>query len=333
LRFIAKRTRFGNNLFSFLFVLPQIHERFGHSLVRFAHARWRDTLRCRAAPQQPQAPRPCSGRPSLFAARKPDSLAKTHESPMSQTFRQPEILEIVRRDGKVTVEGLAAHFGVTLQTIRRDLTELADAGRLERVHGGAVLPSGTINIGYEERRSLNPEAKAAIARACAARIPDDISLFLNIGTSTEAVAQELVRRRNLMVVTNNMNVANILVANPDCEIFVTGGNLRRADGGLVGNLASETIRQFKFDLAVIGCSALDRDGDFLDFDIQEVGVSQAIIRQSRRTFLVADHSKFTRSAPARIASLAQIDTFFTDRPLTAELAASCEEWGTQVVVA
>ncbi|GGL83271.1 DeoR/GlpR family DNA-binding transcription regulator [Pseudooceanicola nanhaiensis] len=252
---------------------------------------------------------------------------------MSQTFRQPEILEIVRRDGKVTVEGLAAHFGVTLQTIRRDLTELADAGRLERVHGGAVLPSGTINIGYEERRSLNPEAKAAIARACAARIPDDISLFLNIGTSTEAVAQELVRRRNLMVVTNNMNVANILVANPDCEIFVTGGNLRRADGGLVGNLASETIRQFKFDLAVIGCSALDRDGDFLDFDIQEVGVSQAIIRQSRRTFLVADHSKFTRSAPARIASLAQIDTFFTDRPLTAELAASCEEWGTQVVVA
>jgi DeoR family glycerol-3-phosphate regulon repressor len=252
---------------------------------------------------------------------------------MSQTFRQPEILEIVRRDGKVTVEGLAAHFGVTLQTIRRDLTELADAGRLERVHGGAVLPSGTINIGYEERRSLNPEAKAAIARACAARIPDDISLFLNIGTSTEAVAQELVRRRNLMVVTNNMNVANILVANPDCEIFVTGGNLRRADGGLVGNLASETIRQFKFDLAVIGCSALDRDGDFLDFDIQEVGVSQAIIRQSRRTFLVADHSKFTRSAPARIASLAQIDTFFTDRPLSAELAASCEEWGTQVVVA
>lgn len=252
---------------------------------------------------------------------------------MSQTFRQPEILEIVRRDGKVTVEGLAAHFGVTLQTIRRDLTDLADAGRLERVHGGAVLPSGTINIGYEERRSLNPEAKAAIARACAARIPDDISLFLNIGTSTEAVAQELVRRRNLMVVTNNMNVANILVANPDCEIFVTGGNLRRADGGLVGNLASETIRQFKFDLAVIGCSALDRDGDFLDFDIQEVGVSQAIIRQSRRTFLVADHSKFTRSAPARIASLAQIDTFFTDRPLTAELAASCEDWGTQVVVA
>src|SRR6056300_1151393 len=72
---------------------------------------------------------------------------------MSQTFRHPEILEIARREGKVTVEGLARHFDVTLQTIRRDLTDLADAGRLARVHGGAVLPSGTTNIDYEERRA------------------------------------------------------------------------------------------------------------------------------------------------------------------------------------
>ncbi|MDV4167339.1 DeoR/GlpR family DNA-binding transcription regulator [Rhodovulum sp. FJ3] len=252
---------------------------------------------------------------------------------MSQTFRHPEILEIARREGKVTVEGLAAHFGVTLQTIRRDLTDLADAGRLERVHGGAVLPSGTVNIGYEERRSLYPEQKAAIARECAARIPHGISLFLNIGTSTEAVAQELVHHKDLMVVTNNMNVANILVANPDCEIIVTGGHLRRADGGLIGNLATDTIRQFKFDLAVIGCSALDRDGDMLDFDIQEVSVSQAILRQSRKTFLVADHTKFSRSAPARIASLADVDTFFTDRALPGPLGTECAAWGTEVAIA
>lgn len=251
---------------------------------------------------------------------------------MSQAFRHPEILEIVRRDGKVTVEGLAEHFGVTLQTIRRDLTELAESGQIERVHGGAILASGTHNIGYEERRSLNLEAKAAIARACAARIPDNASIFLNIGTSTEAVARELMRHRNLLVVTNNMNVANILAANSDCEILVTGGSLRRSDGGLVGKLASETILQFKFDLAVVGCSAIDREGDLLDFDIQEVGVSQAILAQSRRTFLVADHSKFQRSAPARIASLGQVDRFFTDAALPAELAALCQEWGTGVEV-
>jgi len=252
---------------------------------------------------------------------------------MSQTFRYPTILEIARREGKVTVDGLAEHFGVTLQTIRRDLTELADAGKLERVHGGAILPSGTTNIGYEERRALNTDAKSAIARACAARISDNSSLFLNIGTTTEAVAHELLHRENLMVVTNNINVANILVANPRCEIVLTGGHLRRADGGLVGQLAAETIRNFKFDLAVIGCSALDIDGDMLDFDIQEVNVSQAILRQSRRSFLVADHSKFKRSAPARIASMADVDVFFTDRAVPESLGQSCADWGTEVVAA
>jgi DeoR family transcriptional regulator, glycerol-3-phosphate regulon repressor len=133
---------------------------------------------------------------------------------MSQTFRHPEILEIARREGKVTVEGLAEHFGVTLQTIRRDLGDLADLGRLERVHGGAVLPSGTTNIAYEERRSLNHLGKAAIARACAARVPENASIFLNIGTSTEAVARELLHHRDLLVVTNNIHVSNILMANP-----------------------------------------------------------------------------------------------------------------------
>lgn len=251
---------------------------------------------------------------------------------MSQTFRQPEILEIARVEGKVVVEDLADRFGVTVQTIRRDLTELADAGKLERVHGGAVLPSGVSNIGYEDRRGLHETAKTAIARACAALISDSASVFLNIGTSTEAVARELLHHLNLMAVTNNMNVANILVANPECQIIVAGGVLRRSDGGLVGNLTTATIEQFKFDYAVIGCSALDVEGDLLDFDFQEVNVSQTIIRQARRTYLVADHSKFQRSAPARITSLAEIDTFFTDHALPGNLAAKCRDWGTEVHV-
>lgn len=252
---------------------------------------------------------------------------------MSQTFRHPEILETARRQGKVTVDGLAEQFGVTLQTIRRDLADLAEAGRLERVHGGAILPSGTTNILYEERRVLNQAAKTDIARDCAAHIPEASSVFLNIGTSTEAVAHELLHHRDLMVVTNNMNVANILAANPDCQIILTGGTLRRLDGGLIGTLTVASIKQFKFDIAVIGCSAMDDDGDMLDFDIQEVGVSQTIIAQARKTFVVADHSKFERSAPARIASLAEVDSFFTDIPLPNKLATLCQEWSTEVIVA
>lgn len=251
---------------------------------------------------------------------------------MSQTFRHPDILEIARREGKVVVEDLAERFGVTVQTIRRDLTELADAGKLERVHGGAVLPSGVSNIGYEDRRGLNEDAKQRIAQVCAKEIPDNVSVFLNIGTSTEAVARELRHHHNLMAITNNMNVANILAGNSDCEIIVAGGVLRRSDGGLVGNLTTATIEQFKFDFAVIGCSALDGDGDLLDFDFQEVKVSQTIIRQARKTFLVADHSKFQRHAPALIASLKDIDAFYTDIAISPKLVAKCREWDTKVVV-
>jgi DeoR family glycerol-3-phosphate regulon repressor len=171
---------------------------------------------------------------------------------MAQSFRQPQILDIARSEGRVVVDDLAARLGVTVQTIRKDLSDLADAGKLDRVHGGAVLPSGTINIAYEQRRVLQGAAKTAIARACAADIPDAASVFLNIGTTTEAVARELIHHHNLMVVTNNMNVANILLANPDCEIILAGGRVRRSDGGLVGNVTVSIIERFKVDYAVIG---------------------------------------------------------------------------------
>ena len=252
---------------------------------------------------------------------------------MAQNFREPDILEIARKEGKVVVEDLALRFGVTVQTIRRDLSDLADLGKLERVHGGAVLSSSVANIGYDDRRGLNDEAKDDIARRCAQAIPDGASLFLNIGTSTEALARALLHHQNIMVVTNNMNVANILAPNSECQIIVTGGTLRRSDGGLVGAIAIDAIEKFKVDFAVIGCSAMDEDGDMLDFDIQEVGVSKAIIRQSRNTFLVADHSKFERTAPVRIGSLQDITSIFTDKPLSSELTLKCRDWGTSVQTA
>lgn len=251
---------------------------------------------------------------------------------MAQKLRKPAIISIARREGKVTVDGLVNYFGVTPQTIRRDLTELADDGALERVHGGAVLPSTTANIGYDDRRELNQCAKVDIARACAREIPNDCSLFLNIGTTTEAIAAELLHHEGLLVVTNNINIAVILSANPLVEVVVTGGNLRRSDGGLVGDFATETIRQFRFDYGIIGCSALHEGGDILDFDIQEVGVSKTIIRQSEQVFLAADVSKFERKAPARIASVSEVDVFFTDQMPPEKCVTFCRASGTQISV-
>ena len=228
------------------------------------------------------------------------------------------------------VEELAQRFDVTLQTIRRDLTELSDTGLLDRVHGGAVPRRGVINLGYEERRLMNEAAKAAIARACAAAIPENCSIIMNLGTTTEAVARELLHHRNITVITNNMNVANILVANPGCDIMVAGGAFRRSDGGLVGELTTQFFEQFKVDYAVIGASALDGDGDLLDFDMAEVRVSKTIIRQARRVHLVCDNSKLGRSAPVRLASLSEVSAVFTDKPFPDDLAQRCQAWQTQV---
>jgi DeoR family transcriptional regulator, glycerol-3-phosphate regulon repressor len=261
------------------------------------------------------------------------TAVRAGECLLTLSFRQTEILDIARSEGRVVVEDLAQRFSVTLQTIRRDLTDLADAGHLDRVHGGAMPRTGVTNLGYEQRRRMSEAAKAAIARACAEEIPGNSSIILNLGTTTEAVAHALLHHSSITVVTNNMNVANILAANPSCEIMVAGGALRRSDGGLVGELTTQFFEQFKVDLAVIGASALDQDGDLLDYDLAEVRVSKAIIRQARKTYLVCDSSKLSRSAPARLASLSEIDTLFTDAPLPADLARKCHDWGTRVIIA
>mgnify|MGYP006200381155 FL=1 len=251
---------------------------------------------------------------------------------MAHNFRQTEILEIARNEGRVLVEALAERFNVTLQTIRRDLTELAEEGLVDRVHGGAVIRTGVTNFAYAERRKMAEGAKAAIGRACAQNIPDNCSLILNLGTTTEAVARELLHHQNITVVTNNINVANILLANESCDIMVAGGHLRRSDGGLVGDLTADFISQFKVDYAIIGTSALDEDGDLLDFDLAEIRVSRTIIRQARKSFLVTDSSKLDRAAPAKLCSLEEIDAIFIDTPLPETLTTRCAQWGTRVEI-
>jgi DeoR family transcriptional regulator, glycerol-3-phosphate regulon repressor len=252
---------------------------------------------------------------------------------MDQAARLHAILARARQGGRVRATPLAGQLGVAVQTIRRDLRTLCAEGRLERVHGGAVLPSGVKNIGYGDRRALNRDAKARIAAATAALIPDHAALFLNIGTTTEAVARALHRHRNLMVVTNNLNVANILAEHGNATVVVAGGTLRPSDGGLTGDLAELATLRFKVDFAVIGTSAIDEDGDFLDFDAAEVRVARAILAQARASILVADASKFTRKAPVKIGTLAEIDHFVTDAAPTERLINACRDWGTRIHLA
>jgi DeoR family glycerol-3-phosphate regulon repressor len=168
------------------------------------------------------------------------------------TPRQSALLEALRGAGALTVEALAARFGVTLQTVRRDVQRLADAGLVARFHGGVRLPASTTeNIAYRARQQLNAEAKRAIAQAVARAVPAGSSLILNIGTTTEAVAHALLGHAGLRVLTNNLNVAAILSGNPDCEVIVAGGTLRSHDRGIVGEATVECIGQFRDRKSVV----------------------------------------------------------------------------------
>jgi DeoR family glycerol-3-phosphate regulon repressor len=234
---------------------------------------------------------------------------------MNPNPRQLTLLAVVQSQGSVTVEQLADTLGVTLQTVRRDVQKLADDGLLTRFHGGVRVPSSTVeNIAHQQRESLNADGKARIARAVAAAIPNDCSLILNIGTTTEAIARALLAHSGLRVITNNLNVATILSANPHCEVIVVGGVVRGRDRGIVGEAAVDFIRQFKVDIAVIGISAIEADGSLRDFDFREVKVSQTILSHAREVWLAADSSKFNRPAMVEVGRLSQIDRLFTDAP-------------------
>lgn len=239
--------------------------------------------------------------------------------------RQEEIVALAKAEGKVLVDELAARFSVTPQTIRKDLNDLCDSRALTRVHGGAVFPSGNENVKYEARRAIAAAEKQAIGETAAGLIPGNSSLFINIGTTTEAVGEALADHQELMVITNNINVANRLRLSPGIEVVIAGGVVRRSDGGIVGEAAVDFIRQFKVDFAVIGVSAIDEDGALLDFDFREVKVAQAIISNARHVILVSDSSKFERTAPVRIGHISQVHTFITDRCPMARVRAICAE--------
>ncbi|BDB24818.1 DeoR family transcriptional regulator [Cupriavidus sp. TA19] len=253
---------------------------------------------------------------------------------MTLNPRQTALLEEVRSQGFASIDELARKFGVTLQTVRRDVNLLAENGMLARFHGGVrVEGSTTENIAYRQRQVLNADGKARIARAVAAAVPEGCSLILNIGTTVEEIARELMQHRGLRVITNNLNVANILADNPDCEVIVAGGVLRSRDRGIVGEATVEFIRQFKVDIGLIGISGIETDGTLRDYDFREVKVARTIIEHSREVWLAADTSKFNRQAMVELAHVSQVDRLFTDEPLAAPFDRILADSGVKCVVA
>jgi DeoR family glycerol-3-phosphate regulon repressor len=244
---------------------------------------------------------------------------------MTKHRRQNQILEMIKKDGFVTIDDLVNCFEVTPQTVRRDLNELANERKIRRHHGGAGIDSSTVNTSYQARKIMNFEAKERMAHALVEMIPDGSSLFINIGTTTETIAHALLGHNNLQIVTNNIHVATILASKEDFTVIIAGGEVRNRDGGIVGEATRDFINQFQMDFGIIGISAIHTDGSLLDFDYREVRVAQTIINNSRQVLLAADHSKFGRNAMVRLGNIAQANHFFTDLTPSREIIEMMKE--------
>ncbi|PJE79528.1 Glycerol-3-phosphate regulon repressor [invertebrate metagenome] len=252
---------------------------------------------------------------------------------LPQICRQERIVEMVQNKGFISTDELVSVFQVTPQTIRRDLNELDRQGLVLRHHGGAsLMASSTENTDYQQRKQQLNEEKQAIAKRLATRIPDGASLFINIGTTTEAVAHHLLGHSRLKVITNNLHVAAILLKKSDFTVIIAGGEVRNRDGGIVSQATRDFINQFYVDYAIIGISGINTDGALLDYDYQEVRVAQAMTANAKHTLLAADHSKFGRNAMVRMGNLKHIDALFTDRNPPDLLTQYIQESHTELVV-
>jgi DeoR family glycerol-3-phosphate regulon repressor len=228
--------------------------------------------------------------------------------------RHQQIIELVQTQGFVTTEELVEKLDVSPQTIRRDLNELADSNKLRRSHGGATIASSSENSSYNSRQGSYSKEKQKLAEELVKHIPDGATLFVDIGTTPEAVAEALLANHsNLRIVTNNLNAAITLMNKPDFRVILAGGEVRNKDGGVTGEATLDFISQFRLDFGILGISGIDFDGSLLDFDYHEVRVKRAIIENSRSVYLAVDHSKFGRNAMVKLGTIADVDLIITDR--------------------
>ena len=212
--------------------------------------------------------------------------------------RREHILEVARRDGRITVEALSAELGVSPHTIRRDINQLCEEAKLRRLHGGAEFIGDRINWPYGQRAVLHYEAKRRIAAAVAAEVPDNASVFISIGSTPALVAEALAAHDGLTVITNNMNAALALSVNMSNRIILPGGELRLPDLDFIDSTATRVFTSYRADFAIYGVGGVETDGSLLDFHEPEVRARELMRHNARQSILVADRSKFLRRATA-----------------------------------
>ena len=220
------------------------------------------------------------------------------------TPRQREIVRLVAEQSYATLEGLAQRFEVSIQSIRRDVIQLDRLRLLQRFHGGAGATQNTVRLGHREKRVTAADAKARIGQAGARLVPPGASAFLDVGTTTEALARALAEREApLRVFTNSLSVGLELAGRSHVELHVFGGTARGADGSLAGAATLSALDAVSFDIAFIGCSGLDEEARVTDYDLEKIAVKRLAMRRAGASILLADASKFSRRATVAVAPL------------------------------
>ncbi|RAG80962.1 D-beta-D-heptose 1-phosphate adenosyltransferase [Streptacidiphilus pinicola] len=250
--------------------------------------------------------------------------------------RQQQILVLAQEQGRVDVPTLAEEFGVTQETIRRDLSALDKAGLLHRVHGGA-LPAGTLHLepGLAERDSTAAAEKERIARAALgvlpSLLPEEGTLLLDAGTTVSRLAALLPQDSRYTVATNALPVAARLADHPSLTLHLIGGRLRHRTHAAVDAWALRDLADMHADLAIVATNGFSAEGGLSTPDLAEAAVKRAMVTGARRVLLVADSSKYGARHFARFADLRQIDLLVTDTGLDDAQAAEIQGLGPEVI--
>ncbi len=246
--------------------------------------------------------------------------------------RQQEILRAARGDGRVDVNALAEGFGVTAETIRRDLTTLERAGVLRRVHGGAIPVE---RIGFEPalaaRDSVLTAEKERIAKVALAEVPSEGAIILDAGTTTARLAQILPGDRELTVVVNSPALATMLGTRANLNVLLLGGRVRGKTLATVDDWALRPLAELYVDVAFLGTNGASVERGLTTPDPAEAAVKRAMIAAARRSVLLADHTKIGNDYLARFGSLSDLDLLITDTGLNNDLVEDVEAAGVRVI--
>ena len=227
--------------------------------------------------------------------------------------RRENIANLVNVQGYASIEYLADKYGVSTQTVRRDILALSKENLVTRLHGGAGSVSSLVNVSYDARRISMLEEKQMLAVTAASLIGSSHSVFMTGGSTMEIVAKELAHIPTLCIITNNIHAAVHLYSKKNIELLMPCGRVRHHNGCIIGPATMEFIGNFQTDYLVMGIGAISLEGLLLDYDYEEAMLMDRMMKNARERILVTDHTKFEKSATAQVGHLRDLSYLVTNQ--------------------